>query len=31
MAAKRLLSMVGVRIRQHQMTAPITISQGSFV
>ncbi|KAL0044201.1 hypothetical protein WJX82_003932 [Trebouxia sp. C0006] len=30
-AAKRLLTMVGVRIRQHQMAAPITISQGSFV
>lgn len=30
-AAKRLLTMVGVKIRQHQMAAPITISQGSFV
>lgn len=30
-AAKRLLTMVGVKIRQHQMAGPVTISQGSFV
>ncbi|KAL3152300.1 hypothetical protein ABBQ32_001371 [Trebouxia sp. C0010 RCD-2024] len=30
-AAKRLLAMVGVKVRQHQMAAPITISQGSFI
>lgn len=30
-AAKRLLSMVGVKLRQHQMAGPITVSQGSFV
>lgn len=30
-AAKRLLAMVGVKVRQHHMAAPITISQGSFI